>query len=231
MKILNKSKMKLNMNKRSQSHVEMIISFLLFIGVVILLFIFLNPVSQPESKTLIMDNVKKILIQNMSLNIGKLSIITNETGVNECYDFNSGDYSENSPEDSPRKYIEIAEAPRKYTIIFSEGFSNNNAPKKMENCNSGSYILGSYSEEKIIVYEKVISIKKSYNSIYSSLKRLLGISNDFSFGFRDFNGNEISELSVSKNVSSTERKSEDIPVRVINSSGSIQELILNIKAW
>lgn len=213
----------LNMNKNAQGHVEMIISFLLFVGVIILLFIFLNPISQPESDTLTIDNVKETLIKNMSSDIGKLSIITNETGINECYNFNSVDY--------PEKYIEVAEAPRKYTILFSDTFSSSNAPRKYQLCNSGGYILGSYSEEKIIVYDRVISIRDSYNSGYSLLKKSLGISNDFSFSFRNFNGSEISNLSVSKNFPSGERKSEDIPVRIINSSGNIQELILNIMAW
>lgn len=215
-------------NKKSQAHVEMIISFVLFIGAIVFIFIFLNPVAQPKLTTSMMNEIKKTVIQNMSSNIGKLSIVTNETGVGECYNFNPADYSNDN-------YLEIQDDPiylRKYTIIFSDIFDTSYAPKKNNDCDPENYTIGTYTEESIINYDKISETKVSYESDYNSLKKSSGINYDFSFNFRNLNRVEISELSVSKNIPlGTERDSKDILVRVIDDSGNIQELILNIRAW
>jgi len=212
----------LKINKRAQGHVEMILSFLIFISAVIFIFTFLNPLSQPKEKISSMNEIKTTIIGNLSSDIGQLSIITNET--EDCYNFVPSDYSNNN-------YFEIENAPRKYIIFFSEIFQENYASKKDDLCSSVYYTIGSYSEDKIIVYEKVIEMKDRYLA-YDSLKKSLRIKDDFSFNFMDFDRKEIPEMSVSKDIpAGIVRDSYDLPVRVINSSANIQELILNIRVW
>lgn len=209
-------------SKLSQGHVEIILSFALFVGALIFLFLIINPFAEIKEVS-IMGNIKKNIIDEVSLEIGKLSIITNQVG--SCYNFNRGDY--------PGNYQEFDEGDRKYNIYFGEIFSDY-APIKEGGCSANNYSLGIYSKEKIIVYSKIQDFVSIYNSDtdYENLKLSWGIVNDFSFKFKDFENKVISELSVSRNIpEGLNVNAVEFPVRVINDQGKILELILNIRGW
>lgn len=210
-------------SKRSQSHVEMIISFVIFIGFLLFIFIFLNPFARTKEPDYIMDNAQKAIINNMTENIGKLSIILNDSGT--CYNFSESDYDGN--------YFEVNDG-RKYTIYFSDIFANYET-KKEDDCGKGNYTWGVYSREDMVVYEKIQKLKENYeksNEDYNNLKKSLRITNDFLFKTRDFAGNGIDALSLNKNIpEGINVVSRELPIRVINNSGHIQELVLNIRVW
>ena len=209
------------MGKKAQSHVEVMVSFVIFIGFLLFIFIFLNPFARTKEPSYIMDNAQKVIINNISGDVGKLSVITNGTGG--CYQIPSyltTKYNNN--------FKEIKEDDKKYTVYFSNeifswgviscGFTLN-------------YTLGIYSEEKMVVYDRIADLKNAYNSDYDNLKISLGI-NDFLFSTKNLIGEEIPELSVTKNApKGIDVESRDIPIRVINNTAQVQELILNIKVW
>ncbi len=157
--------------KKAQGHVEVILSFVIFIGFLLFMFIFLNPFARTKESNYIMNNIQKVIINNITNEIGKLSIILNESGT--CYNF-SDDYGSN--------YKQIEEADKKYMIYFYPIFSDNT---KDIDCDKGNYTLGIYSEENMIVYEKIIDLKNNYERDYEGLKRTLGITNDFLFSVRN----------------------------------------------
>jgi len=205
-------------NKKAQSHVEVIISFIIFIGFLLFLFIFLNPFAKPKPDY-ILEDTQRALIENISSRVGKLSIIT---GNENCYDFNEEDYEGH--------YIEVKEdvgEKDKYTIYFNDIFQNN-APKK--GCSPLDYSLGSYSEEDMVVYEKIEELKTSYESNYENLKNEFGLTNDFLFLVKDLDGEE--KISVDKKIPlGVNVKVKEIPIAVINNRGEVQNLILIIKTW
>ncbi len=205
--------------KRAQSHVEVMVSFVIFIGFLLFIFIFLNPFARTGEPNYIIDNIQKAIINNITDEVGKLSIILNESGT--CYKFNETDYEGD--------YLETYEG-RKYAIYFSDMFDNTETIKE-NNCNPSNYTLGVYSTEKIVIYEKILYLKSSYNN-YEDLKKSLGITTDFLFKTKNLIGEEVPELSVARNVPrGIDVESREIPIRVINNSGQIQELILNIRVW
>ena len=93
------------LNNRAQGHVEIILSFVIFIGFLLFIFIFMNPFAKTKETSHIMDNIQKSIINEISGDVGKLSVVVNE-GKN-CYYF-SNDYGINYAEDS--------EANKKYMI-------------------------------------------------------------------------------------------------------------------
>ena len=210
-------------NKKAQSHVEIILSFVIFIGFLLFVFMFMNPFAKTKP-VYIMDNIQIAVINEISDEVGKLSIILNETG--DCYDFNETDYDGNYHE------VQDPDNIRKYDIYFNDMFSTN-APTKKVGCEQANYTLGTYSKENMIVWQKIIDLKDNYNSDYDNLKLSLGITNDFSFSLKDFAGTEIPELTpaLKKIPLGIDVEAREIPIRVINSNGNILELILNIKAW
>lgn len=209
--------------KSGQGHIEIIISFVIFVGALIFLFMFVNPFAKTDTKGDYLDTTKTIIMRDITSEVGRLSLVTNLTSGN-CYNFDESDYG--------NIYVEVNDGlPGKYTIYFSELF-NKNAPHKSAGCPLRGYNLGSYAKEEMIFYDKISELKQNYNSDYDNLKKSLGITNDFSFSVRNIDGTELSELSVSKQgITGVERASVDIPVVVIDKDGEVNQLILNINAW
>ena len=207
-------------NKKGQGHVEMILSFLIFIGALIFLFIFINPFAKTEEISII-KGIQEKIIQEISLEIGKLNIIL--SSPNSCYDFTPSDYFGN--------YKEKLETDRKYNIYFGEIF-NNSTTIKDNSCLSGNYTLGTFSKEKMIIKNKTENLVIQYNQDYVTLKNNLGITSDFVFSFKNLFGIEMAELTVSKNIPvGVNVEAKEFPIRMIDENADIQELILNIRAW
>jgi hypothetical protein len=205
------------LNNRAQAHVEVILSFIIFIGALIFIFVFLNPFAETEEKVSVADKTGNIIIEEMSSEIGKLSVI-GDSGI--------GDY--NLPSEYGNNFVEVQETaiPLKCNVYFSDDFSGN------KNCQFNTYTLGVYTKETMVVWNKVILLKQGYETDYQGLKSNLGISDDFVFSFSSIGGGDITAISVSKTPPiGAEVKSENIPVRLIDNSGIIQELILNVRVW
>ena len=206
-------------NKLGQAHIEIMLSFVIFIGFLIFVLVFLNPFAKAKPDY-IMNNIENAIIKNISAEIGKMSVIGDE-GSNDYIilsPYNNINFVEKTDTTSPTK---------KCTLYFSNEIFNT----KMKNCGfSAPPRFGVYSTEKMIVYEKIESLIMNYNLNYENLKSLFGISNDFVFSLRDLNGAEL--IKVERNIpSGIEVESKDIPIRIINSSADIKEGILNIRSW
>lgn len=206
---------------RSQAHVEMILSFTIFMGVLIIIFVFLNPLSKTQEKNNDVEPAFKNFLNEISVNAGKLSVIVNSN--DDCY---------NRPSQFGEKFIEVQDSlnSKKYVIYFSDYFEIGSI-----SCSSRAkrnYTLGVYSEESLIIYEKIAELKAEYESDYDSLKQSLGIINDFSWNFKNLDGNEISQLSVSKEIpSGLNVQTKEISVIVMDKTGRFYEYVLNFKVW
>lgn len=209
--------------KLSQGHVEIIISFTLFIGFLILIFILINPFSQKTStESSAIDNLEAIILKNISSNVAKLTIITKYD--DQCYNLSVTSY--------PGKFIEVKENKRLYSLYFHDRIQTTYSPNNNIYCKPENYSYGSYSHEKIIVYEKAQELTNAYNKNYEDLKKSLGVSPDFVFKFRDEIGTEVSEISVSKKMPSfTQRTSKEYPVIIIDKNALVKELNFNLLTW
>jgi hypothetical protein len=206
-------------NSRSQAHVEMMISFVIFLGALILIFLFLSPFAKTKTVDNSINEVQKIILNKISSDIGKLSVIVNSSS--DCYDV---------PAEYGTGFIEAPDAnPRRYNLYFN---LNGAGLKSCLTSTGRNFSLGVYSTENLVVYDNAVGLTNNYNSDYKELKNSLGITKDFSFSFRELDGSAINQISVLKNISQgIEVSSNDIPVRVINSSAAIKNLILNIRVW
>ena len=209
--------------KKAQGHIEMILSTVLFIGALIFIFIFLR--SPFQSKEISTEKIERVLISNLSYNLGKLSVIVDSD--NDCYNLNkvNDDYGNN--------FIEVHDSinKRKYTIYYGDFFDSSLIGKISCSDKIGNnFKLGIYTEEKIITKNKIQNLKTAYDD-YAILKEALKIE-DFSFQFKNLNNEIIQELSVNNLIpGNVNVVSKDIPIRVIDEKGNILELILNVKAW
>ena len=211
-------------NKTSQSHVEIIMSMVLFIGFLIFVFLFLNPAFKTK-KDLTIDKVQEKITDKISSNIGKLSVIT--ASVNDCYSLEKveKDYGNNFTE------VQDLENPRRYTIYYADFFKESIIGNISCSNLPSNFNFGDYVEEKVVVYEKIIGLKELYENDYNSLKNQLEI-NDFSFEVFDINRNKISDLSINPKLpENVDIVSKDILIRVVDSNANFKILILNLKTW
>jgi len=205
-------------NCKAQGHIEIIFSFLIFIGFILFIFLFMNPFAKTESKEII-NNIKQSIISEISGDVGKLSIITDTSA--DCYDFDLSTYGEN--------FIEVPDAGglRKYTIYYNDIFG---VGVPLPCAGDVAYTLGTYSKENMIIYEKITELRTNYTENYEDLKTSLGIVDEFIFELKRIDGGV--EIGVEKTVPfGVEVEAADIPIRVINSNGIISEFILNIRVW
>ena len=207
-------------NKLGQAHIEIMLSFVIFIGFLLFVLIFLNPFAKTESVDLI-SSIEKSILNNVSADIGKMSVI----GAN-----GTNDYTIPSPYNNINfvEKIETTSPTQKCTLYFS----NEIFAVGTQTCTFSTYQLGVYSTEKIIVYGRIGTLKTNYDTDYNGLKSSLGVINDFSFNVESLDGVEIPGLNTARNIpSGIEVQARNIPIRTINNQGNVQELMLNIRVW
>ncbi len=247
----------MRLNKKSQGHIEMIISFVLFVGFLIFVFYFINPVIKVVEKTTI-DKERKVIYNNLSYNIGKLKIIVVKDGSSlgkSCSELQVTieDNGKSFKVDDKVKFA-ITEDKSSftssknsiYTVYYGYIFDPPDLVSEI-NCNNGvdSYHTGSYNEEKIILDVRVKGLKNLYNTDsdtidengktkYENLIATMGIG-DFAFNFRNFDGIPNTDLSPDEKYVNIPENiniySIDIPVRVIDKKAAIKEMILSIRKW
>jgi len=236
-------------NKKAQAHIEMILSFALFIGALVFIMMFLNPFAQVKGEVSNTAKIYDIVKEDLSAEIGKLSIII--PPPQKDIDGNLIPPPETPcPGVSPGMSIPainelisdygnfhvINKEENKYIVYFSDDtyvFSGENdifSPTE-----NGECIPGVYSKEKIFVKNKITKFVTEYQKNYETLKSSLGVSDDFLLIFIDKSGGEIDELNVKETFRKTPQgvnvASENFPIRMIDEDGNIRELILNVRGW
>ena len=212
-------------NKKAQGHVEMILSFLIFVGFLLFMFIFMNPFAQTKPGKII-DSIQKPILDNIQDGVGRLSVIVEE---GKCYEQGKlSSYKETG--ETNIRVIQDINNNRKYDVYYGKFLINDNPPPACTLPADFVYTIGTYSKEKMIVYEKIQELRTNYMNDYDELKGSLGITNDFIFELKRIN-NEI-EIGVDKEIPiGIEVEAINLPIRVINNQGIILEYILNIRVW
>ncbi len=212
--------MTMKRNNRGQGHVEMILSSVLFVGALIFLFIFINPFAKTDD-IVIIDGIQSKIMDEISLEVGKLSVIV--AGNDGCYSFAEGIH--------PGNYVEVQDTDlRRYSIYFGEIF-NNATTNRISGCGTG-FTLGLYSKETIIAKSKIEDMVNNYTSNYEVLKNTMGITDEFTFSFKNMLGvDEAGLVTSGQNPIGGNIEAKEFPIRVMHDDGTIEDLILNIRAW
>lgn len=220
--MINKNLLK---SRNAQGHVEIIISFIIFVGFLFFMFMILNPfATSPVQADKLLDNTVEKVFAEISEEIGRLSVVMADSPT-KCYHLNDvGIYG--------NKYIEINEilTPRKSTIYFSNKFVKD-ASNENSLCTE-IFTLGVYTNDTIITSWGIEKFKNDYESFYDGAKDTLDITHDFLFEVRDFDGTIISDFSVDKLIpGGREIRAKEIPIRVINEDAEFEEYKLKVRIW
>ena len=233
------------LNRTAQGHVEIIISFVLFIAFLLATFAIFN-LANTNYKRTSLEHEQEVILDYISSPYGKLSIYVDQ--VDDCYndkkniieqqfgDINIQTKYGSSFIEAYSTQVNNPKQSRVYTLYFGDFF--NPSLYGVVSCASQKgkkYTLGGYIKEQVIVEQKFKDFKLDYENPlkYSALATTLGIDN-FAFSVRTISGVKVDFFSVSPNkkISSTLKiVSIDFPIIVMDDQGIKREYIINIQKW
>lgn len=237
------------MQKRGVSHIEVILSFVLFITAVAFIIAVFNPVSSGTDNSGQLSQAITILQKNVSVKLVeialKLNISTNNItflvqnfnfeDVNasavdylgnrlKTYNMNSLDVCIESNSVGPIPSFVYIRASR--DILLNT--SNSDACSTI---NETYYEISSINERQVVSELKLIDINKTYYSGYSDFKNNLGLNSIQNFNFEvDFPDGYVVEGNRTITPHS-EVKSVTKQIEIVRKNGEIQFANLIVKIW
>ena len=237
-------------NRRAQGHVEMIISFVIFIGFVSVLLFSLNPLTDKRINFTLLEITESKLMENWTISyfVGSLSFdnppsvstgcieISNLIGLNNniLVQDKDGKFGFGEINGGNIKINKSGTNGRFYKIYSSDNFKQTD----LSACSSSpiseaDYEFGPVNSYSNVLYENLILFIDKYNQDYESLKQEIGLQNDFAvFVYTQNSGSRELIANASIFVPKTnEIIARDIPVLAINKTAGKTDLLVNIRVW
>lgn len=231
-------------SNRSQAHVEMIVSFALFLGFLITLLFILNPIGKDKNLITTLEVTQGKIMKNISADYISASLIV-DAGVAQgtCFyvankpglagNVLAEDLAGNMlPASSTPDSVFLASSPnnRFYKLYFSEGFENANTFSCGNQLPGENYDFGATEKGNLIVIKKVQRLIAAYNDNYDAVRNNLGLKNNFALFFYDTQKNLL--LNASRFVpSGAEVSSRNINTKAMDVNGHIFDVVINLRTW
>jgi len=220
------------------SHVEMIVSFGLFVIFLLLLLSFFNPLKKSGDNALI--NVLENSVKAKSeINVITSTLIVKADATISENCFGVEKVAEGivvvrkeervNATNSNNLYI-LSSNSGVYNLLFSDFFSENPSPV-CQLLAAEDYNFGVTRENKFIFIRNLNELEAEYYSDYNKLKKDLSLpaQNDFEFSVSLANQNIIAK--GARNEPNINIESKNINIKIIDENASIQQAILNLRIW
>lgn len=242
------------MNKAGTGHVEVIISFVLFIGFLAFILITFNPLKGPPNPAIV-NSVYNILEDNLSVELNKVSINLNIVTDQSCFILeNSSNLisdmkcNDNNilvrDKDNNRKYVkiisdkivsELSTTSNFYTIYCSDeinpttgSFGNLNSCRDYD---SDKYEVGIIVSNNYWSLKKITQLKNDYLNKYPSIKKEF-IRETSDFGFIVWNLTQSKDFDVTQDVpKGLDVISKTLPINIIDSDINITKHTITVMTW
>ncbi len=233
------------MNKRGASHIEVILSFVLFIGVVGFALYFFSPVNNSTLVDSSLYYAFKEFFNNVSVGVETYSTKINTSqsiniiAVNispaisannnvrvETYDGNV------LPSRRQGEIVYLDRQGSNFTKIkFSQDFTPYQGFAGSAPLDSNNYTIASSTIEDIISEKRVVSLNSSYNLDYTEVKKNFDLPNtiDFSFDLRFSQNDFISPNEI--RPENVEIFSENRKEQILRNNGGIGFADLRVTIW
>ena len=256
-------KNKININKfwgrsrKAQIHVEMIVSFVIFVGFLLVLMFYINPIGEETISYSSIDRIQEKIISNISSNYQETSVIFSDDPTDgpggssqDCLKFSDypldyektrafvygGDGVKSEIKDKPQKKdfrLGVVSDKKAYMVYASDDFSEDAPTGNCPDAHSGAdYEWGIIFSSRAVFYDKLSEFNNRYLDDYGGMKSDLGIEKDFEFIVYD----ETRDVLFNESLGVHELKantviSRDIPLVMMYSNASQSKIILNIRVW
>ena len=230
---------------KAQSHIETILSFVIFAGFIFALLFFLNPISQKSTSTAVLDLAQQQIIDNLSISYEKISLILDSPVSGNCFFINNsigagnivlvqdsqGQIKNSSVLGNPSKiYISPTALERYYVLYYDFNFNSNNLSSTSGCSEAASYSFGLHDKDKLVLYENLIAFNETYHNNYDLLKNNLNIKSEFVFSVF----NETNSLIMSGDrarPAALNLLSRNIPLLAADKNMNRTDIILNLRVW
>ena len=232
------------MRKEGVSHIEVVLSMILFITVLLTLFYFFSPIDESKVASSTLSYAWDSIITSSSTDLVTYSIKVNGTLAAELITFeinnnqiqNFGVHAENVQGNRIEgnrtgNRICVNRSMEEYvTLKFSSGFDEN----PIYGCpalNESFYAVGFVDKSLLVSERKMLDLNQSYYSDYSSLKSSLNIPGNIDFAF-DLVFDNGYEIKADKNVpAGVQAYAKSNRFEVLKTDGGVSIATLIVKAW
>jgi hypothetical protein len=244
--------------KKGAGHVEVIISFIIFIGFLIFLFTIFNPLDLANNTSLV-DSVFLKMEEELTVKVSSVSFnLATVDGINDCFSIPKIEELDCSFERNVRVFdkngdavgaslspgrirINLAGTPdlndkKFYTIICAEGNEPSGSPSDCTPLGEEDFELGVISDKGIWSDLKISEFEDDYNGLdggrgYADLKEeYVPAGSDFGFRVWDLENQEV-PLYNGGETPSTRVDARTIPIDVIDENADIEKRTLTILTW
>ena len=237
--------------KKTQGHIEVILSFTIFIGFLMAIFYFLSPISTNRISYSSLDRVEEKLLQNLSIEYKEVSLIIKDPRDigGDCFSVNNSvGFSENTiikDEDGNIAKSSTSNSEKKITVenknstiyhIYSSSSANefNDYPIK-NGClklDESNYSFSAPITNRLVLFENLEAMDKAYPENYDNIKANLSLEDDFEFIVYNMTRGILMNDTVSVHkIKLSSVLSRDILLRSIDKNASSGGLILNLRVW
>lgn len=232
-------------NKKALSHVEFIISLVIFVTFVLFFLAFLNPLSKDKDNPAFIDSLEKQIIDYGKIKVLTGTIMVNDAGNKDCFAIESlankkvivrkdGKIGAENAADLGEGNGDIDTSIENkgngiYSLYYSDDLKENSLNKSCEELNGSGYGFGLTREINIVSLERLKGLADVYNNRYADAKDIINVSNDFGFIVYDLNGTEI--IKAFKQKTAVDVNAREINIEAIDSDANIKSVIINLRVW
>lgn len=241
------------MRKKGLSHIEVILSFVLFMSAVIFMFYFFRTVEPGKmdegSARLVLDYIEG----NATVNLIEISVSPEAPGqigdtfgirIDNYFDelSNAGVYALEKNGAGIRSYFvptgskiicingdESVWAKGLFYIYLSEGIIDTETPTSCSETDDNYYVLGAVYEREVVSEKKLKEIAQRYDD-YENLKSQMGLSAMEDFDFKiDLLINPIEKSKTAPSTEEVTAYSKDI--EVLREDGRVEFAKVSVRTW
>jgi len=250
------SKISFISNKKAIAHIEVIVSFVIFIGFLIFLFAILNPIKEIKIDESLFEAVKYKITEyeNLKSDISYVSIMLEDSPEENCFEiekindmecssdakFRAKDENNQQVQITPSgNYIKINDDNEFYTIFCSKVLDENSFKGNCEEIDDEDYVLGIIQKEELISVKQLKDLINSINNDveYETIKQSLGIPNNNDFGLRIRDGKNILKYdniefeAIKRAPGAAKVSSKSYPMKIVYPDATFKTIIMDILIW
>lgn len=230
------------MQKKGIGHIEVVLSFVLFMTAILSIFYFFSPINSSDISNSALSYSFNSLIEKSSSQIDSYGVIikavSGEVAISIPVGILGNSYSKDfdgntlkSKREGNLVYVESMNKDFFYLEISEDFDASTWSPTSPPAHEADSYSLGPRESKRLVSEKNILALNSSYYSDYSGLKEDLDIPNNvnFAFGLFFLDGRKITaERSIS---GGTEVYTKSEKVEVINKLGGVSFAELIVRIW
>lgn len=229
--------------KKGISHVEMILSFVIFIGFLIFLFAIFKPLRVVSGGEVYLDILERGINDNVSIDVNFQTLKINDSVDVNCFCIeyslkniivkNENEIIINS-ETGDNLCMESLD---KFFYIYSSEEFESSEGISLSSCSflekDKNYTLGLFRSYSFYSNRSLKKLHYETANNYDDVKDKLELraSKDFSFSLRMKESNEIILENTKKPGKGVRVLARDVPVQIVYNNGKFEYALLNIQVW